>query len=321
MSHGAVHVAGMGMELLAQGWLVLLLTDSPLWVGIVSGARGAGHVGMGAFGGVLADRFNRRDLLAMVQLGRALAIGVLGFLVVTGHVELWHALVVALFQGMTDGIAAPSFNGLIYDTVGRERLLNGIAAFEGGAYLGWIAGALVFGAVITAAGVGAGLLVISGVYTASLVLLLPVRAHFSGGGGREPLWRTLREGLAYAATNRPVLTLLGLSVLVETFGFSFIIMLPVVARDVLEVGASGLGYLSASGSGGALLGGPGRRRTQSDQAKVADGDDSQRRGGGGPAPVLTVAVVRHIPDHRGPRGGGAGGVRRLRERPAAAPVG
>ncbi len=254
MSHGAVHVAGMGMELLAQGWLVLLLTDSPLWVGIVSGARGAGHVGMGAFGGVLADRFNRRDLLAMVQLGRALAIGVLGFLVVTGHVELWHALVIALFQGMTDGIAAPSFNGLIYDTVGRERLLNGIAAFEGGAYLGWIAGALVFGAVITAAGVGAGLLVISGVYAASLVLLLPVRAHFSGGGGREPLWRTLREGLAYAATNRPVLTLLGLSVLVETFGFSFIIMLPVVARDVLEVGASGLGYLSASGSGGALLG-------------------------------------------------------------------
>ena len=254
MGHAAFHVGGMSMELLAVGWLALLLTDSPLWVGIVSGVRGAGHVGMGAFGGVLADRFNRRNLLAAVELGRALAIAVLGLLVASGQVELWHVLAVALFQGVTDAIAAPGFNGLIYDTVGPKRLLNGIAACEGGAHLGWIAGSLVFGVVITAAGVGAGFLVTSGVYAASLLLLLPLRTRSAGAGRRDPLWRTLREGLAYAASNRPVLTLLMLSVLMETFGFSFLIMLPVVARDVLEVGASGLGYLSASGSGGALLG-------------------------------------------------------------------
>lgn len=252
--NSALHVLGMSMELLAQGWLVLLITDSPLWVGIASGLRGAGHVSAGLFGGILADRVNRRNVLAMAQLLRGLTLAALGLLVLTGQVELWHVLAVALLQGTADAIVAPALNGLIYDTVGPHRLLNAMAAMLAGFHLTWIAGSVVAGTLINAAGIGIGYLVAAGAYSASPMVLLRVHVGQPVRRPREPVWRNLVDGLKYAAANRQLRALLLLSVLVETFGFSYIVMLPVVARDILRVGALGLGYLSAAGSIGALAG-------------------------------------------------------------------
>jgi MFS family permease len=86
------------------------------------------------------------------------------------------------------------------------------------------------------------------------MLLLKIPGRQVAGRPREPIWRNLADGLKYAAINRQLRALLLLSVLVETFGFSYIVMLPVIARDVLRVWSTGLGYLAAAGSVGALVG-------------------------------------------------------------------
>jgi len=190
----------------------------------------------------------------MVQLLRGVILVVPGLLVLTGQVELWHVLAVALLQGAADAIVAPALNGLIYDAVGPRRLLNAMAAMLAGFHLTWIVGSVVAGTLINATGVGVGYLVAAGAYSASPIVLLQMRGGQTMQYPREHVWRNLVDGLKYAATNRQLRALLLLSVLVETFGFSYIVMLPVVARDILQVGATGLGYLSAAGSVGALAG-------------------------------------------------------------------
>lgn len=211
-------------------------------------------MGFGLFGGVIADRMNRRNVLGVVQLLRGLILAVLGVLVLTDQVELWHILAVAPLLGVAGAIVAPALLSLVFDTVGPNRLLTANAIMLAGFHLAWIAGSVVAGTVINTAGIGVGFLVAAGAYVASPAMLLGLHGGQPVRQPREPIWRSLSDGLKYAATNRHLRALLLLSVLVETFGFAYIFMLPVVARDVLHVGASGLGYLSAAGSAGALVG-------------------------------------------------------------------
>ena len=82
----------------------------------------------------MADRFNRRNVLATLQAVRGLLLAGLAFLVLTDTVQLWHVLAMVLVQGMADGLMAPSFNGLIYDTLGPRRLLTGLAIALGLAF-------------------------------------------------------------------------------------------------------------------------------------------------------------------------------------------
>ena len=249
-----IHVVGMSTEFLVQGWMVLLITESPLWVGIASGIRGAGNVGTGIMGGVLADRIHRRNVLATVHWVRGMLLAGLAFLVLTDMVQLWHILAAALFQGMADGLTAPSHNGLIYDTLGPRRLLNGLATMLAGFHLSWMIGSVVTGTVISILGIGTAYVVAAGAYLLSPVALLLVKAGEPVQRHQESVWRNIVEGLRYVSGSRLLRVMLLLSVLVETFGFSYSVMLPVIAKNVLHVGPSGLGYLSAAGSVGALVG-------------------------------------------------------------------
>ena len=115
-SSSFIHVIGAAATFLAQGWLVLSLTgDSALWGGIASGIRGAGHVGFALAGGILADRLNRRVILAVVAMVKTVTFAMLALLIFNDKVQLWHVLVIVFIQGAADGLMTPSFNGLIYE--------------------------------------------------------------------------------------------------------------------------------------------------------------------------------------------------------------
>ena len=243
----------MGMDLVVQGWLVLTITDSPFWVGVTSGLRGVGHIGFGAFGGLLADRFSRRNLIGGVQVIRGCLLLAITLLVVTGQVTLWHALVVALLQGVGDSVVAPCHTGLTYDTVGPKRILNANATLQLAFHLTFVLASLLVGALINFYGVGASYMAVAIVYLLSPVPLISLRIRQVAHDESLHMWDKLIEGLRYAASDKLLRTLLLLSILAETFGFSYFIMLPVIARDVLDVGALGLGYLVAANSLGAFL--------------------------------------------------------------------
>ena len=251
----AIYVIGAATELLAQGWMVLLLTnDSALWVGIASGIRGVGHIVFALIGGVLADRLSRRFVLSTFRAISGLVLLGLALLVLQDRAQLWHILVVVFIQGSADGIVAPAFNGLIYDTVGPRRLMNAVAYTLGGFHIFWTAGSVLAGNVINSSGIGVAFALAGVVYSVSVLPLLFMKVARSVQQRQESIWRNLGQGLAYVAGNNSLRALLILSVFTEAFGFSYIIMLPVIAKTVLNVGPTGLGYLSAAGGAGALIG-------------------------------------------------------------------
>ena len=248
-------VIGEVADFIAQGWLVLSLTqDSALWVGIVSGVRGAGHIGFAILGGVLADRFSRKLVLVNLRFFRAVTLAILAFLIFTESVALWHVLLIAFLQGSADGLMAPSFNGLIYDTVGRNKLMNAIAYVLAAFHITWATGSVLTGHLINSSGIWAAYALASIAFLISMIFLRLMRTSNPQQNLGESVFLSLIEGFKYVAKSTPLRALLILSVLTEAFGFSYLIMLPVIAKTVLHLGPTGLGYLTAAGGVGSLIG-------------------------------------------------------------------
>ncbi|MCZ6789313.1 MAG: MFS transporter [Chloroflexi bacterium] len=243
---------GRMTEMLVQGWLVLLVTDSVFWVGASAGLRGVGTVGFGLIGGVIVDRMDRRKVLLVTQLLGAGVALLVALLVVTDTVKLWHLLLVAVLQGMMMAVAMPARNALTFDIVGKERLVNALALNMMALNITRSVGALIAGVMIDSVGVGRVYYMISGSLALASVVLVFMEGDYPPTGAREPVWRNAREGVVHVWNNRPVRSLLSLSLLVEGFAFSFHVMLPVMARDVLHVGGTGFGVLASVGGIGAL---------------------------------------------------------------------
>ena len=246
----------MVMFLMVHGWFALTLTDSPFWVGATFGVQGLGILGSSTFVGVLVDRLDRPKLMATAQLLQSAMLLGLAVLILTGHAQLWHVLIVSLLDGAAMSVRMPARMALTLDVVGRERLLSATAANFAAMTVMGIVAPLVAGGVVSAADIGWAYVIMGAVYFVAVLVLLglkietPVRKM---GPETSSPWSDLKQGFRYVFTTPAVRTLILMALVSETFGWSHEAMLPVIARDELKVGASGLGYLIAAASGGALI--------------------------------------------------------------------
>ncbi len=244
---------GLIMYMVVHGWLALEVTDSPFWVGATAGMGGLGMMVFSIFSGVLADRFDRRKLIIGTQLIEIVLAFGLAIVILTDRVQLWEVLVFAFLSGVLVSIKIPSKMALTLDVVGRNRLLSATAAnFTAMTSMGILA-PILSGAVISAFDIGWAYVIIGVVYLISVAILANLRGIVRVEKEPSSPWDDLKEGVRYVFTT-PVVRMLILMVLVsEAFGWSHEVMLPVIARDVLNVGASGYGYLIAAGSVGGLV--------------------------------------------------------------------
>ena len=244
---------GLIMYMVVHGWLALEVTDSPFWVGATSGMGGLGMMAFSIFSGVLADRFDRRKLIIGTHLIEIAMAFVLAFIILSGRIQLWEVLVFAFLSGVLISAKIPSKMALTLDVVGRSRLLNATAAnFTAMTMMGIIA-PILSGAVISAFDIGWAYVIIGVAYLISAAILANLRGIVRAEKEPSSPWDDLKEGVRYVFTT-PVVRMLILMVLVsEAFGWSHEVMLPVMAREVLNVGASGYGYLIAAGSVGGLV--------------------------------------------------------------------
>jgi MFS family permease len=233
------------LELLTQGWLVLQLTNSPFWVGLAAGVRGGTQALFSVLGGPVVDRADRRRMLLTAQLAAALGALALATLLLTHTARLGHVLCYLVLNGIVIAISKPSASGLMYDVVGPRRLLNASAFQFMAASVVRIIGALAGGIVIDRLGVGQNYLLISAAYGGGAAALFLLRSPTTARGAAAPFVRAVAAGLGYALRVREIRALLLLSLIVEAFGFGYQAMMPVMARDVLRVGAIGLGSLAA----------------------------------------------------------------------------
>ncbi len=247
---------GNFMMMVSSGWLVLELTDSPLSLGLVWATRSAPNLLWGMLAGAVADRFDRRKLQIVALVLYSACGFLLGYLVVQGWIRLWHVLLFTFVWGSIRAFDGPARQAFIVDIVGREGAMGGISLNAVGMRGIGIIGGAAAGIIIDLYGMEWPFFVLA----VANVLAIGMIACIRGIEGRPvtekgTLWRDLVEGLQIVLKNRVVLALMVMAATCEMFGFSYSVLLPVFARDILGVGAVGLGMFSAARSVGGLVAG------------------------------------------------------------------
>jgi MFS family permease len=245
------------MRNVVQSWLALELTDSQAWVGVINGSPAIAIILLGLIGGVASDRWPKRDILLWVRLGLGMVNLVVGYLVVIDVISIWHLLFLSIAQGGAIAFGMPASQTIVQDVVGRGRLLSAVSLNQSLATVGGIAGPAVGGALLGVIGVAPVYFVIAAIYVPAIFATwkIKTRTRTERPPGSNPL-ADIKEALVYVKSSPPLRILVTLNTLGLIAGFIFPII-PVYARDVLEVGESGFGILMAAFGIGAFVGGLG----------------------------------------------------------------
>jgi MFS family permease len=246
-----ISLTGTWMQSVALGWLVLRLTNSPALLGLTAAASSLPVLLLSLTAGTIVDRVPKWRLLLVTQGVAMILAMTLAALTLTGLVQVWHIMVLAALLGVVNAFDAPARQSFTVEMVGREDLLNAIALnasiFNGARTIG----PAVAGVVVALIGEGPAfaLNALSFVFVIAGLLMMHL-PPFSPGEGKGR--GQLREGLAYIRGEPRVLALLVQAGAISLFCFVHIPLLPIFARDILGVGAGGLGALSAASGLGAL---------------------------------------------------------------------
>lgn len=242
------------MEMLAYGWLVLELTDSPFMLGFIGFCRTIPTVFFSLWGGVLADRMDRKRLLVLCQTAVIITVTTVAALTTLHLIEVWHVLVASFIGGIAQSLNIPARQSLISDTVPREVLPNAIALNSAAFNVAKVFGPMVAGVVVawvsTAGVFWLESITMVGVAITTMMIQVPARAVALAR--QSPLKEAI-EGLTFIKNDaliRGMLLTLAVPVL---FAWPHQSLLPVLARDSLQVGAEGLGVLMSAAGVGALI--------------------------------------------------------------------
>jgi len=243
------------MQTVAQAWLVLQLTGSPLRLGLIGTLQFGPILLFSVVTGAVADRLPKRRVLVATQLTLAMLALVLAALVATGHVRYWHVGVVAVLAGVAQTFDSPARQSFIAEMVGKADLANAVALNSASFNAARIVGPAIGGLLIARVGVApafvlnaVGLIVVVGA-----LLTLVARGAAPARRGTSML-QEIGEGLAYAARAPMIRLILGLLLTVSITVFNFTVYVPLLARQVLGLGAEGFGFLMAALGVGAVTG-------------------------------------------------------------------
>lgn len=250
---------GTWMQAVAQGWLVLQLTNSPFWLGLDAFMATAPAFIFTLLGGVFADLIDRRRLLIYTQVIAGLAALVLAALVATNVVNRWMVLGFSFVTGCCMALASPSYLAMTYDLVGREDLANAIAMNSTQFQLSRVVGPALAGVAFRVFGL-AGCFFANGLSFIAVVAALwkvrPARANAPAHSvkDRRALWHDLVEGFRYVRNRPRVLSLLLLGSVNSLFGAPYFSLVPIFARDIFALGETGLALMMGTAGAGAFCG-------------------------------------------------------------------
>ena len=251
----SVALVGMWMQQVAQAWLVLQLTNSPLKLGLIGTLNFAPALLLSLVAGAVADRVPKRRLLVITQSVMAVQALTLGALIVTGHIAYWHVCVMGLLWGVANTLDLPTRQSFVLELVGRADLANAVALNAAAFNAARVVGPAVAGLLIAAVGVAPAFFINGASFLLVIPALLAVRTRgLSLRRGSTTIGDEVREGLRYALRTPRILIVLSILGVVAITVFNFSVYVPLLARDVLGRGPDGLGFLMASLGVGAVAG-------------------------------------------------------------------
>ena len=248
-------VLAQNMEGVAQGWLVLELTDSPLLLGLTGLTFAAPTIALTLLGGVIADRADRRRIMILSQGASALNFFLLATLTLFGWIALWHVMALAFMSGCVRAFDRPSRMALLPQMVPKEDIANAVAVGGTIWQLNRLVGPALAGMLIYLIGIGPTYYFCFGASLIAVCLWLGIHlstqstAPSSGG-----VLQHMAEGLNFIRKNEIYFMFIAMIFFNSAFGMSYLILMPVFARNVLDVGSQGFGFLQSFGGAGALVG-------------------------------------------------------------------
>jgi MFS family permease len=252
----SISLIGTWMQMAAQSWLVLTLTGSATTLGIIVALQTLPVLLLGPYGGVIADRVDKRRLMVLLQIAMGVQALVLGLLTVTGAVRLWEIGALAALLGLNNAFENPARQSFMLEMVGADSLRNAVSLNSVLVNVARVIGPAVAGVLIATAGEGVCFLVNAASFiavVASLATLDRCAIIPSPSSGREP--GQLRAGLQYVRRTPELGVPLAMMALAGCLAYEFQVTLPVMARQGLHAGATGYGFMTAAMGVGAVVGG------------------------------------------------------------------
>ena len=250
-----VSLTGTWMQATAQGWLVYQLTGSKILLGTVTAVGTLPMLLLSLWGGSVADRYSKRTVVFCTQIGMMVLAFGLAALVGSGHIQPWHILLFAALGGVAMAFDMPARQAFMVEMTSSEHLMNAVSLNSSIVNGARVVGPAVAGLVMARLGM-TWCFILNGVsFIAVIVGLLMMRLpKFVPPKKPHSAGRHILEGFKYVAGHRRVRILLLLFAVVGVFGWSYAVLLPAYATDILHINESGYGVLLSANGLGALLG-------------------------------------------------------------------
>lgn len=243
------------LQYVAQSWLVLELTNSPFMLGITSLSNAVPASAFMMLGGAIADRADRRLLFLVTEATMACLYFVVATLITAGIIQVWHIIVFAFVSGCVRAVDQPTRQAILPQLIPREDMVNAVGLANTVWQLSHLVGPAIAGMLIYLYGVGSTFYVGCLGFLVAVILVFLIRVNpETSMSGKKGLLREMLQGVNYIRNNELVYALIALSVLNGVFGMSYVTLMPVFARDILEVGSRGFGFLQTSGGAGSVVG-------------------------------------------------------------------
>ncbi|MFH1458421.1 MAG: MFS transporter [Candidatus Omnitrophota bacterium] len=251
-----ISLVGTWIQIVAQSWLVFELTHSAFLLGVVGFLSTIPVFLLSLFGGVLADRMNKRNILIATQTAFMMLAFLLAVLTQRRVITAAQIMIIAVLNGAVMAFDAPSRQAVVIELVGKQNLFNAVAlssaAFNSSRIIGPVLAAL----LVASIGMS-GCFYINGISFLAFIFalfLIQLNNNAKMNGKNNKAWQDLKEGLSFIKNNRLILLLLAMVAIVSLFGISYVILMPIFADEVLKVGIQGMGLLMSSAGIGALIG-------------------------------------------------------------------
>ena len=241
---------------MAQGWLMSTLTNKAILLGMVNFAAGIPTLALTMLGGSVADKYDKRKILIWTQFAQTALALILGILVYTGRIHVWHVVVVAAFLGICIAFEMPAINALVPELVKRDEIATAIALDRSVFHGSRLVGPSLAGIFVAWWGAASAFFANAGSFFALVIALISLPPRTLGTAEEEEQRRSgFKEGLRYVRNDRTILCMIGLIALTTIFVFPFLsVMLPLDVRNILKLGPERLGLLMAVSGTGALFG-------------------------------------------------------------------
>ncbi|OWU85932.1 hypothetical protein ATO6_03350 [Oceanicola sp. 22II-s10i] len=252
-----VSMTGDWLDQVALNWLVISTTGDPVMLGLVNLGRGVPIMIFSIFGGVMADRFDRRKYLMSTQTATMLVSVLLAAVVWSGEVNIWIIAVLATCRGIVVAFNLPARHSVIFQLVPREDVASAVALNSVTINSAKVLGPLAAAGIIAVFDIATCFAVNAASFTVVLLMLLFIKLPPKEvrDRRRNRVWTDMREGFRYLRGDRTLMLLVFVGIVPTFFCQPYLNILAIFAKDVFAVGSTGLGIMVATAAFGSVCGG------------------------------------------------------------------